>query len=89
MLSYFGENDSEKCGVCDVCIEKKRENARAVYDNSIEKRLIEILLDGPKSLSEISLDIEDETRSYIELLREMIDRGGVEQKGELYHIVTR
>lgn len=89
LLSYFGENDSEKCGVCDVCIEKKRENARAVYDNSIEKRLIEILLDGPKSLSEISLDIEDETRSYIELLREMIDRGGVEQKGELYHIVTR
>jgi ATP-dependent DNA helicase RecQ len=24
ILSYFGENDSEDCGICDVCIERKR-----------------------------------------------------------------
>jgi len=89
LLKYFGEITAGSCGICDVCIEKRRTNSAVSYETNIENKLIEILLDGPKSLSEIALNIDDETRSYIELLREMVDRGGVEQRGELFHIVTK
>lgn len=88
LLNYFGEKSTANCGICDVCIEAKRNSSPVSFESRIESKLIEILLDGPKSLSEIALDIEDETRSYIELLREMTDRGGVEQRGELFYIIT-
>lgn len=40
LLSYFGENDASKCGVCDVCLERTKVN---LSTNEVEKYRIKIL----------------------------------------------
>ncbi|WP_298499771.1 ATP-dependent DNA helicase RecQ [uncultured Algibacter sp.] len=48
LLSYFGEKDSEKCGICSVCIRSKKGN-KPEDINTLKKRIIELLENGEQS----------------------------------------
>ena len=87
LLEYFGEFGTPDCGSCDICLSRKSRKESNDYYGEIEKRLIELLLDGPKNIAEISLEIDDESRTYIQILRDLTDRGGVEIKDELYYLI--
>jgi ATP-dependent DNA helicase RecQ len=84
LLKYFGQEDSLDCGYCDVCIEKKKARDGRDFVNEVERRLIEILISAPRTLQEISELMEDESKTYITILRDLIDRGGVKVVKEKY-----
>jgi predicted transcriptional regulator len=52
------------------------------YLQEIERRLIEILMESSRTMEEISSMIDDESGCYLDILREMADRGGVKVDGE-------
>ena len=89
IVDYFGQEKSSDCGICDICIEKRTRVDTKYYKLDIERRVIEILMDSPKSLEEIALLINDETKSYIEIIREMSDRGGVRIDGDMITLVSK
>ncbi len=88
LLKYFGQENSPKCGYCDVCIEERKAGDGKSYEYEIERKMIELLALAPRSLQEISELMEDETDTYIQILRDLIDRGGVKEENELYFLVT-
>ena len=52
LLYYFGENEVETCGVCDVCLLNKR-NSIEVNMDSLEKELLKKLKIGPQKVDEL------------------------------------
>ncbi len=89
IVDYFGQEKSSDCGICDICIGKRRSVDSKYYKLDIERRVIETLIDSPKTLEEIALLINDETKSYIEIIREMSDRGGVRIDGDMITLVSK
>jgi ATP-dependent DNA helicase RecQ len=82
LTSYFGQSEGSDCGICDICIGKRRLREGKYYLHEIERRLIEILMESSRTMEEISSMIEDESGCYLDILREMADRGGVKVDGE-------
>ena len=46
LLGYFGESTAENCGICDVCLAKKR----TLKSNGIQEKIVDVL----KEHSELS-----------------------------------
>jgi ATP-dependent DNA helicase RecQ len=53
LLHYFGEENSEKCGVCDVCVLEKRKNIKDKEFLRISNKIKEYLQKKEHSLEEI------------------------------------
>ncbi len=71
LLRYFGESDVSDCGICDVCLDRKKVNT-AVPEEAIVKEL----KSGPltiKQLAERLPKIGDELLA--ETVRQMLDKG--------------
>ena len=70
LLRYFGQEESAPCGKCDVC----RAAARPVP--GIREKLLRLIgeREGKYTLRELRTAFEPGDRSYLDVLREMIDR---------------
>ena len=70
LLRYFGQDDSADCGRCDIC----RERARKPRD--LAARLKEFI-HAPYSLDDVRAAFGTGDKAWMEVLRELIDRGEV------------
>lgn len=52
LLDYFGDTSGTECGVCDLCLARKKDNPDKNI-HLIRKRLRDILILGPLSLTEL------------------------------------
>lgn len=81
ILSYFGENLDEPCGICDLCVARKKEKAHS--SSSIELEIIEILKIQDQSPSDIlemlneRYQVEDLTNA----IRILLDDGKIAYSG--------
>ena len=71
---YFGEVTDVRCGICDVCIEKKKkENRSALLD--YEHQILYLLKQKPMTVEELEESVApDEHELFLEVIREMVDR---------------
>ncbi|MBK7939708.1 MAG: RecQ family ATP-dependent DNA helicase [Lewinellaceae bacterium] len=53
LLAYFGEPDSEPCGICDVCTGRNKSDLPAEIFESMEKKIRDVLRDEPLPFDEI------------------------------------
>lgn len=87
ILSYFGEDDSEACGVCDLCLMRKH---KATQNRTIEKQICVLLSDNALHLHElidaIGVGAENER---IQVLRRLVDEGTIVLRDELYYLGKR
>ncbi len=88
ILEYFGESTAQECGTCDICL-KKNKLAETFFNESLIREIVEILEVSPKSLKEIKELTGDETDTYIEVLRDMIDRGAVSFQNNLFYLIGK
>lgn len=82
LVEYFGQKKWKECGICDVCIAKKKMHDNPEYEQEVERKLLELLRESPRRLSELSILLKDESKYYLELLRNMADRGDIEIEGD-------
>tara|TARA_B100001115_G_scaffold175202_1_gene161024 strand:- start:2262 stop:4151 length:1890 start_codon:yes stop_codon:yes gene_type:complete len=77
LLSYFGEDLEEDCGICDVCRRQKSQlnkpNAEAIIRKALET--------GPKSYTELEKLFEDPNQAKA-LIRELLAREILALEGE-------
>lgn len=80
---YFGEEATEPCGVCDLCVVREH---KVGMSESIEKKIQFLLLDKPRLLHDLIEEIEigkDEDR--LRVLRNLLDTERVKLENDLYH----
>lgn len=72
LLSYFGEKDTQPCGICSVCIKQKKES-HTKTPIPLKNRVIEILEQGEQSSRDMAFKLQcddTELKSVLKLLLE-------------------
>ena len=74
LLSYFGQKESYRCGVCDVCLERNKLNLSDMEFSLVVDQIKELLLDAPLSITDLVNGVkevkEDKTIKVIQWLTE-------------------
>lgn len=53
LLGYFGETSSKECGICDICLDKKKNVKGRTQDSLVRKSILKLLDDGkPHAVAE-------------------------------------
>ena len=77
VLEYFDEHSFDSCGRCDVCIEKKKKE-NVVSFRDYEKQVGDLLSHKPMTVDELESTVSPRDRHlFIEVVREMVDRGAI------------
>lgn len=74
---YFNEETYQICGLCDVCIEKRRkENLSALKD--YEEQILYLLNKKPMTIEDLETAVDPrESELFIDVVREMVDAGRI------------
>ena len=85
LLHYFGEENSKKCGVCDVCVLEKRKNIKDKEFLRISNKIKEYLQEKEHSLEEIcTLLPNTNEQEIINILNFLFDNDKVGKYGNKY-----
>ncbi|NDV57903.1 ATP-dependent DNA helicase RecQ [Bacteroides sp. 519] len=77
LLSYFGETNDRDCGVCDVCIEKRKSGISVSDFTNLKEKILQLLKDTPLTSTQISGKLEDSQEDITRTLQYMLDEGMV------------
>ena len=83
LLAYFDETNATKCGICDVCLEEKRQkNSSEIFDD-ITSEIVQLLSNASMDLASLvtSTNIGTE-KEKIETIRLLLDAGKIKFAGE-------
>jgi len=74
---YFDEVTYENCGMCDVCIQKKKkDNLDSLHD--YENQILYLLGQKPVTVEELETLVDPKDKElFIEVVREMVDGGAI------------
>jgi ATP-dependent DNA helicase RecQ len=83
LLAYFDEPDAAKCGICDVCLEEKRQRQASEIFDDITNEVVRLLsgasFDLPGLVTSTNIGTEKEK---IEAIRLLLDAGKIKFAGE-------
>ncbi len=83
LLQYFDEQDVSECGVCDVCLQKKKVAFMGDLVNDIQVILKDKRMALPDLISSLKKGREEDKLAAIRIL---MDAGEIKKSGELYHL---
>lgn len=83
LLAYFGQLESENCGVCDLCLVRE---FKVSQERKVEQEIRVLLLEKALGLHELmdAITVADESKR-IQVLRKLVDIGKIELKEDLYY----
>ncbi|MBU3026319.1 RecQ family ATP-dependent DNA helicase [Zobellia galactanivorans] len=86
VLGYFGEEDTQDCGVCDVCLSKARSD-RPDYGR-IQKDIAALLQKGPYSSRALIAHTSHEQKEVLHVLRAMLENGKIQINTKNEYLLT-
>ncbi|MFV0398916.1 MAG: RecQ family ATP-dependent DNA helicase [Bacteroidales bacterium] len=72
LVTYFGENASSDCGICDVCIRRKKVNENPI---PLTRVIVQLLKEKPRSADELTSAISSNREEVHNALRILLDQG--------------
>ena len=87
LLTYFDEPNSEKCGVCDVCLAEKKADDLDVLEDRIDFEIITSLQTEAQDLDKLipALKTGSET-DRLGRIRALLDAGKIKTDGKNYYL---
>ena len=78
LLDYFDEKNYGTCGVCDVCLAKKKKENLAQLQN-YRDQILYLLINKPMTVDELESEVNpNDAKLMIEVIREMVDERKIE-----------
>ena len=79
---YFGDNEAKPCGVCDVCLRRKRES-RGV--DNVEYRITNALKCKELNIKELVMEVSEDSDRVVEIVDKMVREGKIllSERGKL------
>jgi ATP-dependent DNA helicase RecQ len=81
MLGYFGENDSEPCGRCDVCIQKRKREPSTIQIMSMEDKILFWVKEKPVEYDWVVEQFESKNEVKA-IIRHLMEIGTIIQEGK-------
>ena len=80
---YFGDNEARECGVCDICLKRKREGL--ADDSAIEQRIANALKDNGLSIKELAAVIGGDAERVVRCVDKLLRKGKISltERGKL------
>lgn len=74
---YFGEEDAADCGICDVCVARRKKDSLRQMEG-LRAEILHVLSDRVMSVEELEDHIAPEDHElFIDVVRELVDEGEV------------
>lgn len=87
LLQYFGQADARKCGMCDVCLEKDKQDLDTNDFTVFSEKIKSLVKREPLSLKEIVDSFAERQRTkVIQTIGFMLDEGFLEKIGDKFSI---
>lgn len=87
LLAYFDEPNAAKCGVCDVCLDERRQQNAAELTDDITNEIAEALSEGPVDIGTLVTSINTGgDKDKIAAIRMLLDAGKIKFNGEKYYL---
>ena len=79
---YFGDNEAKPCGVCDVCLRRRRESRGA---DNVESRIANALRCRELNIKELVMEMGDDGDRVVEIVDKMVREGKIllSERGKL------
>ncbi len=78
LLAYFGEQKSQRCGICDVCMSKNKSNLNEMEFEQLIGSINEMLIAKPRYLNDVIQTLSQYTEDQIiDVIRWLMDHGKV------------
>ncbi|MGC1244068.1 MAG: ATP-dependent DNA helicase RecQ [Chryseosolibacter sp.] len=72
---YFDEHTEETCGICDVCIEKRKKDNTLAY-REIREEVVTVMKNNTFTIDQLEKQIAPKDRElFVDVVREMVDEG--------------
>lgn len=87
LLAYFDEDNADKCGICDVCLEEKRQKNLAETADNITDEIAHLLSVDALSIDDLLSALKNGTeKDRIETIRLLLDAGKIKTDGQRYYL---
>ncbi|WP_158828286.1 RecQ family ATP-dependent DNA helicase [Mucilaginibacter lacusdianchii] len=87
LLAYFGEINAPKCGVCDVCLQEKRQKNAVQLNEMITEEIIELLNAAPLNLEQLITSLKHGQKpERLKVVRMLLDSGRIKTSGEKFYV---
>lgn len=87
LLHYFGQTDAAPCGICDVCIDKNKEELDTNDFEIFKEKISRLLKREPLSLKEIADSFSEKHRlKVIQTIGFMLDEGVLKKENDKFKI---
>ena len=87
LLNYFDEKHAKPCGICDVCIENKKNVKGESDDDEIVKLVLNELSKEPLHLDQLIETVQKgSAKDKLRIIRFLLDAGTIKVNGEYYYL---
>lgn len=73
LLSYFGESDSYRCGICDICLERNKLELSNLEFEQVSNRIKSLLKHAPQTLSELIRHLDSREDKSLKVVQWLIE----------------
>ncbi len=74
LMDYFGQKEHERCGICDVCIDRKKKSEKPGKEK-IDREILAKLSTGNMDIKKLVCSVSDDRDSVIARIRFLLDEG--------------
>jgi ATP-dependent DNA helicase RecQ len=87
LLAYFDEHNAPKCGICDICLQEKRQNNKQEIAEKLTTEIIQQLTSSPLTLEQLISAISgNHPNDKLDAVRVLLDAGKVKTNGDVYYL---
>lgn len=85
LQEYFGDKEAVPCGVCDVCLERRRANNIDESHDNLEDRIRNTLISRALNIKELVTELALESSEVVEKVDKMVREGKISlsERGKL------
>ena len=76
-MEYFGQKEDKPCGICDVCIGKKKRLHREER-KSLEERILQVFARQNTNIRELVRQLGEDKEVVVEQIRKLLDEGKIQ-----------